>query len=130
MTGGELRPTRLSGRWLASSLVVLFLAVVAGAVIGPADIDAGSVLASLVDRLPFVSVDTGLDGRQEAILWELRMPRVVLGVLVGGMLALSGGAYQGAFRNPLPTPTCSALPLVPGSGPLRRSPSPRRRPTG
>jgi len=104
MTGGELRPTRLSGRWLASSLVVLFLAVVAGAVIGPADIDAGSVLASLVDRLPFVSVDTGLDGRQEAILWELRMPRVVLGVLVGGMLALAGGAYQGAFRNPLADP--------------------------
>src|SRR5439155_1160220 len=39
-----------------------------------------------------------------AILWQLRAPRVVLGALVGGMLALAGGAYQGVFRNPLVDP--------------------------
>jgi iron complex transport system permease protein len=58
----------------------------------------------VIDRLPFVSVDGGLSEREQAILWELRMPRVVLGVLVGGMLALAGGAYQGVFRNPLADP--------------------------
>jgi iron complex transport system permease protein len=40
----------------------------------------------------------------QAIVWQLRLPRVVLGALVGGMLALCGAAYQGIFRNPLADP--------------------------
>jgi iron complex transport system permease protein len=51
-----------------------------------------------------VQVDSGLTEREVAILVELRLPRVVLGLLVGGMLALAGAAYQGAFRNPLADP--------------------------
>ena len=35
---------------------------------------------------------------------QLRLPRVVLGLLVGAMLALAGGCYQGVFRNPLADP--------------------------
>ena len=38
------------------------------------------------------------------MLWELRFPRVVLGGLVGGTLALAGASYQGVFRNPLADP--------------------------
>ena len=38
------------------------------------------------------------------ILWELRAPRVALGLLVGAMLASAGAAYQGVFRNPLADP--------------------------
>ena len=41
---------------------------------------------------------------QQAIFWEIRLPRVVLGVLVGAMLAAAGTAYQGVFRNPLADP--------------------------
>ncbi|TME58164.1 MAG: iron ABC transporter permease, partial [Chloroflexi bacterium] len=36
--------------------------------------------------------------------WSLRIPRVVLGAIVGGMLAIAGAAYQGVFRNPLADP--------------------------
>ena len=39
-----------------------------------------------------------------AIVWQIRLPRVVLGVLVGSMLAGGGAAYQGIFRNPLADP--------------------------
>ncbi len=35
------------------------------------------------------------------IFWELRFPRVVLGLLVGAGLGISGAALQGFFRNPL-----------------------------
>ena len=35
---------------------------------------------------------------------QLRLPRVALGLLVGSMLALAGGCYQGVFRNPLADP--------------------------
>src|SRR5690606_13504472 len=49
-------------------------------------------------------VDSGLSDTHAAIVWELRMPRVVLGLLVGAMLSIAGGSYQGAFRNPLADP--------------------------
>ena len=45
-----------------------------------------------------------LSPTDSAIVWQLRAPRVVLALLVGGMLALAGGAYQGVFRNPLVDP--------------------------
>ena len=41
---------------------------------------------------------------EESILWDLRVPRVVLAALVGGMLALAGATYQGVFHNPLADP--------------------------
>src|SRR5687767_395819 len=49
----------------------------------------------------------GLSGAGEAaglILWEIRMPRAVLGTLVGAALGLSGAALQGYLRNPLAEP--------------------------
>jgi iron complex transport system permease protein len=45
-----------------------------------------------------------LGPRQLDIIWDLRLPRVVLGGLVGATLAISGAAYQGVFRNPLVDP--------------------------
>src|SRR6185295_14336222 len=41
---------------------------------------------------------------QESILWDIRLPRVVLAALVGAMLSLAGASYQGVFRNPLADP--------------------------
>jgi iron complex transport system permease protein len=49
-------------------------------------------------------VPGALEGTQAAVLLELRLPRVVLGALVGAGLAVSGAAYQGVFRNPLADP--------------------------
>ncbi|UGQ60087.1 iron ABC transporter permease [Rhodococcus pyridinivorans] len=75
-----------------------------GNLVGPAGLTPGGVLLDIADRLPLVDVDSGLSTRQQAILWNIRMPRVVLGVLVGAMLAIAGAAYQGVFRNPLADP--------------------------
>lgn len=50
----------------------------------------------------------GLSGhaleRDEAIVWNLRLPRAVFGALVGASLAVAGTALQGLFRNPLADP--------------------------
>jgi iron complex transport system permease protein len=75
-------------RWAAGALAALAGALLAGLSIGPAGIPLGRELTPL----------------EEAILWELRAPRVVLGALVGGTLAIAGGAYQAVFRNPLADP--------------------------
>ena len=39
-----------------------------------------------------------------AIVWELRVPRATLGLLIGGVLGLSGAVLQGWLRNPLAEP--------------------------
>ncbi|MGH2730010.1 MAG: FecCD family ABC transporter permease [Actinomycetota bacterium] len=75
-----------------------------GVLVGPVELGARGVLLELADQLPGIDVSSGLSEREAAILWELRVPRVVLGGLVGAMLALAGAAYQGVFRNPLADP--------------------------
>ena len=42
--------------------------------------------------------------QMEAAVWNIRLPRVILSVLVGACLAASGGAYQGVFQNPMASP--------------------------
>lgn len=42
--------------------------------------------------------------RQEAVFFNIRLPRVLLGILVGSALSISGAAMQGLFRNPLAEP--------------------------
>jgi iron complex transport system permease protein len=101
---GELRTTRLSLRlWLVTLGAVLVSAVL-GILVGAVELSVSAVLAELADRLPGVDVSSGLSEREAAILWELRVPRVVLAGLVGGMLAMAGAAFQGVFRNPLADP--------------------------
>jgi iron complex transport system permease protein len=89
---------------LAGSVGVLLAAFAAGLLIGPVSLDPGRVLLEVLDRLPLVSIDSGLDARETAIVWDIRMPRVMLGGLVGAVLSVSGAAYQGVFGNPLADP--------------------------
>jgi iron complex transport system permease protein len=91
-------------RWIGAGLVALGAAAVAGLTIGPVGIPPGRVLLQLLDELPWVSIDAGLSPAHEAIVSDIRLPRVVLGALVGATLAVTGAAYQGAFRNPLADP--------------------------
>jgi iron complex transport system permease protein len=75
-------------RWALAGVAALAAAALAGLAFGPTGV-------------PLLGELTPLD---EAVLWELRAPRVALGALVGGTLALAGGAYQAVFRNPLADP--------------------------
>ncbi len=83
---------------------VVLVAALIGLLVGPADIGAGAIVRSALSHVPLLGVRSHLGATDSAILWQLRAPRVVLGLLVGGMLALAGGAYQGVFRNPLVDP--------------------------
>src|SRR5215831_16297368 len=91
------------GRAITVAGVVLLLAVVAGVAIGPAGLTPAQVIDALAARLPW-HPHTGLPALDVDIVWKIRLPRVVLGVLVGSMLAGGGAAYQGVFRNPLADP--------------------------
>jgi iron complex transport system permease protein len=100
----SIGPTRIgAGRWaLAAGLLVI--AALAGLLVGAVPMSPSDVIAALVDRLPFVSVDHSLGEVESRLLFEIRAPRVVMGGLVGAVLAVAGAGYQGVFRNPLADP--------------------------
>lgn len=98
------RDRRRSVGWLPASLVAVALAVLLGAMIGPAGPPWWRVPLALIDHLPVISIDSGVSEREWSIIWNIRMPRVVLAGLVGAMLSVGGASYQGVFRNPLVDP--------------------------
>jgi len=82
----------------------LVAATVVGIIAGTSGIPPLRVLYEVLDRLTPGHLDSGLTASERNIVWQLRMPRVVLAGLVGAMLSLSGASFQGVFRNPLVDP--------------------------
>ncbi len=103
-TGTAIEPARLRVRWLVAGVAAVVLVTIVSVSIGPIRINPWGVFLQLLDEIPGVHLNTGLSPRDAAVVTELRLPRVCLGLLVGAMLALAGGCYQGIFRNPLADP--------------------------
>jgi iron complex transport system permease protein len=102
--GSALTRTTLRPRWIAAGVGAVVLATVLGLALGPVSVNPGQAFLELLDQLPLISVDSGLSARDATIVTDLRLPRVVLGLLVGAMLSGAGAAYQGVFRNALADP--------------------------
>jgi len=90
-------------RIVIGALVLLLVGVIASG-IGSVEIPPMTVLKILVSRLPFVDMVSTWPDTWDTILWQLRLPRIALALMVGGALGLSGATYQGLFRNPLADP--------------------------
>lgn len=90
--------------WITLGTITLGVALVVGVGVGPVGIEPSGIAVELLDRLPGVTLRSGLSETAQTILWDLRAPRVALGALVGATLGVSGAAYQGVFRNPLADP--------------------------
>ncbi|MGV7032745.1 FecCD family ABC transporter permease [Methylobacterium symbioticum] len=89
---GTMRARRVVIALLALIVLALMLASVA---IGYAPVDVPAAAADLV---------AGRTTLPALVLWELRVPRALLGGLVGFSLGLTGAAMQGYLRNPLADP--------------------------
>lgn len=100
-------PARSRGRrariGIGSLAVLLALAALLSASIGAVPIAPKEILRFLLSGLGLVSADS-VDATASAVFWTIRLPRVVLGVFVGGALASCGALLQGLFRNPLADP--------------------------
>ena len=86
----------LGWMWGVAGVAAVLLSCTVAVLAGPVHIAPSTVMHALTGG----AIDSG----QANILWSIRFPRVVLGLLVGGMLAIAGAAYQGVFRNPLADP--------------------------
>jgi iron complex transport system permease protein len=89
------------GRTVAIAVGLLAAAALVGLLVGPANIAPGNVLRWFVS---FGNRPAGMTDQEASILTNLRLPRVIVGGLVGASLAASGAAYQAVFRNPLADP--------------------------
>jgi iron complex transport system permease protein len=94
----------VSLRWTAAAGVFVVAAALLGLALGPVDLGVAAVAREVLSHVPLLGVESSFSDTQDAILWELRAPRVALGLLVGAMLASAGASYQGVFRNPLADP--------------------------
>ncbi|MFD9010238.1 iron chelate uptake ABC transporter family permease subunit [Streptomyces sp. NPDC059552] len=92
------RPALLTTALVAA---LLFLALLSAGV-GAYDIPLGDVLASVQHHLGLGGAP--LDRVGESVLWNVRLPRVVLALLVGASLGCAGALMQGVFGNPLAEP--------------------------
>lgn len=90
--------------WGISILIFSLACILLGLAVGPIGISAASIVDSALSHVPLLHAQGRLNAVDEAILWQVRAPRVVLAALVGAMLATAGSAYQGVFRNPLADP--------------------------
>lgn len=86
------RPALLPG----TLLVLTVLAAIGSLAFGAVPLTPGRVIAALLGQGDAVAT---------TIVLDLRLPRMVLGLLVGTMLGLSGAALQGYLRNPLAEPS-------------------------
>ena len=81
----------------AGILASLILAVLVGSV----DITAKDVYSIIINKIFNIPISESITAAQRDIVWELRLPRLVMAVLVGAGLSLSGTVMQAIVKNSL-----------------------------
>src|SRR5690606_9417729 len=87
----------------AALFVLLLLSALQAVTLGPADITPGEVWSVILHHLGLVP-ETPVSRLRDAIVWELRLPRVLVALSTGAGLALAGTVMQALTRNPLADP--------------------------
>jgi iron complex transport system permease protein len=89
---------------IAGLALLLGIIVVATLAIGSTHISLSTLGHVLLAKLPFVEVEPSWANNIETIIFDIRLPRLLLAGLAGAALAVAGTTYQGLFRNPLADP--------------------------
>jgi len=94
------RVFRVSIFLLAVLAAVFLLALFAG----PTPFDVSAVFKGILSIFPFAGERAQLSEAEQAILFSIRIPRIVFAGIVGASLSCSGAVFQGILRNPLADP--------------------------
>ena len=92
---------------LVSMFIALILVIMITSNIGSASITTYDVFRIISSKIPILGkgIDiTDISLAQYTIIWNVRLPRVLLGALVGASLAISGASFQGLLKNPMADP--------------------------
>lgn len=83
------------------------LTMIISSTMGSASIETGTVLRMLIYKIPYLGkmlITPDWSSTTETIVYQLRVPRVLLGGIIGGALGVAGASFQGLLRNPLADP--------------------------
>lgn len=95
---------RRAAAWLVGLTLGLVATVIAGVGLGASSLPLGTVAQILASHLGIDVGEATWSAPADAIVWQVRLPRVLLGVLVGAGLAVCGVALQAMVRNVLADP--------------------------
>jgi len=90
-------------RLMISGIAVMVIGALLGIGLGSVAVPAGDTVTIVLDRLLGTHL-SGADPAIVAIVWDLRVPRVLTAMTVGAGLAIAGATFQGLLRNPLADP--------------------------
>lgn len=86
-------------------IILLVIVVIVSLHVGTIKVPVWGGLQSIADAMDLpIHWAEPLEPEQEAVLWYIRMPRILVGLMVGASLALAGAVMQGIFANPLADP--------------------------
>lgn len=86
--------------WLTIIFIAApFLIIIGSLSVGRYPVDLFSILQILWCKITLQPCP--VDEMYQTVVWDIRLPRAILGAMVGGCLAISGASFQGLFRNPL-----------------------------
>lgn len=88
--------------WITLFLILLVLAVLVSLGFGRVTIPFTTVLKILAS--PLLPLEPDWSATAYSVVMDVRLPRVLAGVLVGAALSISGASFQGVFQNPLVSP--------------------------
>ncbi len=87
--------------------LILILSVAFFSTIGTADVNVLDVFKIIASKIPIIKNNIDLNNIKNSyinIIWNIRLPRIILGVLVGMSLSITGASFQGLFKNPMADP--------------------------
>ena len=85
-------------------ILMTFLILCIGTSIGSANTSIKDILAIIGHKVFGIPLFKGIDNNSVSIIWNLRLPRVLLAFIVGGSLSVSGAVVQSVLKNPLASP--------------------------
>jgi len=89
--------------FIIASLAILGGLMILAASMGASNLNVNDVFNAIIAKtIPFTGIESNI--HDEIIIWNLRLPRIVMAVVAGAGLAVSGAVMQGVMRNPLVSP--------------------------
>lgn len=93
-----------SKRKVIAGLGLAFLVICIGASLGSSNISLLDTILAIIHKVSGSNGNLDIDAKKVSIVWNLRLPRVILAFLVGGCLSISGAVVQSVLKNQLASP--------------------------
>ena len=95
-------------------LGILLMVAIGALMLGQLRIPPATILEIFASRI--LPIEQTWEPTLESVLFDVRLPRLLAGILVGAGLSISGASFQGLFRNPLVSPHILGVSAGAGMG--------------